>query len=107
MTYIKSDKTSKELEEDINNSEKSRKSNAIFISQEKNYSNKHGFHYRSSAQFYFIINKTKNINTNLILFNYFQIKNKNKVAICVTLRDAQGRFIDRRNIDFESQNVPL
>ena len=107
MTYIKSDKTSKELEEDIKNSEKGRKSNAIFISQEKNYSNKHGFHYRSSAQFYFIINKTKNINTNLILFNYFQIKNKNKVATCVTLRDAQGRFIDRRNIDFESQNVVI
>ena len=32
-------------------------SEPVFISQEKNYANKHGFHYRSSAQFYFEINK--------------------------------------------------
>ena len=33
------------------------KSKSIFISQEKNFGNKHGFHYRSSAQFYFILDQ--------------------------------------------------
>jgi len=81
------------------------KSKSIFISQEKNFANKHGFHYRSSAQFYFIVDKTKEINTRLILFNYFQIKNKNQVAICVTLRNSEGVFINRKNIDFQNQSV--
>ena len=80
-------------------------SKPIFISQEKNYANKHGFHYRSSAQFYFEINKKSKLNTSLILFNYFQIKNNNKVAICVTLRNDKGEFIDRRHIDFTESNV--
>ena len=78
---------------------------SVFISQEKNYANKHGFHYRSSAQFYFEINKNKEIDTSLILFNYFQIKNQNQVAICVTLRNSKGKFIDRRHINFQDQNV--
>ena len=77
----------------------------ILISQEKNYANKHGFHYRSSAQFFFEVNKKSKVNTSLILFNYFQIKNHNKVAVCVTLRNDKGDFIDRRHIDFNDSNV--
>ena len=82
-----------------------KKSKSIFISQEKNFGNKHGFHYRSSAQFYFILDQQRGVKTSLILFNYFQIKNKNQVAVCVTLRDEKGKFIDRKNIDFENQSV--
>ena len=47
----------------------------------------------------------KEINTRIILFNYFLLKNKNQVAICVTLRDKEGCFIDRKNIDFQDQSV--
>ena len=100
MTYIKPKKV---LHNEDNQKENDLKS--ILISQEKNFSNKHGFHYRSSAQFYFVINKSKKINTSLILFNYFKIKNNNKVAICVTLRDEKGTFVERKHIDFENQNV--
>ncbi len=107
MTFVKSDNSKNKLQEGKNKIDKNHKNNlkSIFISQEKNFSNKHGFHYRSSAQFYFVTDKTKKINTSLILFNYFQIKNNNKVAICVTLRDSQGYFIDRKHIDFENQSV--
>ena len=41
----------------------------------------------------------------LNLFNYFQIKNKNQVAICLTLRNSEGVFINRKNIDFQNQSV--
>ena len=78
---------------------------SVFISQEKNFANKHGFHYRSSAQFYFEINRDKGIKTSLILFNYFKIKNKNQVAVCVSLRDSKGNLVERRNIDFKNQNI--
>ena len=107
MTFVKSDNSKNRLKEGKNKIDKNNKNNlkSIFISQEKNFSNKHGFHYRSSAQFYFVTDKTKKINTSLILFNYFQIKNNNKVVICVTLRDTQGYFIDRKHIDFENQSV--
>ncbi len=81
------------------------RSNSVLISQKKNFANKHGFHYRSSAQFYFVINKSESINTSLILFNYFQIKNQNQVAICVTLRDSKGKFVDRRHLSFGKQNI--
>ena len=92
MTFIKSSKIIKENKKANPNLDKNQENEnkSIFISQEKNFSNKHGFHYRSSAQFYFVIDKTKKINTSLILFNYFQIKNNNEVAICVTLRDSKG-----------------
>ena len=66
---------------------------------------KHGFHYRSSAQFYFIVDKSKEINTRLILFQLFPYNNKNNVAICVTLRDGQGCFVDRKISDFQDQSV--
>tara|TARA_Y100000739_G_C20610178_1_gene468083 strand:- start:2226 stop:3758 length:1533 start_codon:yes stop_codon:yes gene_type:complete len=107
MTYVKSNKFKNKLQKNLDDNKNIKKSNfkPVFINQEKNFANKHGFHYRSSAQFYFLINNAKKINTNIILFNYFQIKNNNKVAICVTLRDAKGNFVDRKNIDFENQSV--
>ena len=107
MTLSESNKIYTRSQEAIDNSPYPVKeaSKSIFISQEKNFANKHGFHYRSSAQFYFIANKLKKINTRLILFNYFLIKNRNQVAVCVTLRDKNGKFIDRKNIDFHDQNV--
>ena len=109
MTFIKSSKIKNEVKEINSNLIIKQENNlkSIFISQEKNFSNKHGFHYRSSAQFYFVIDKAKKINTSLILFNYFQIKNNNKVAICVTLRDDKGSFVDRKHINFETQSVVI
>ena len=103
MTFIKSNevkKANKSL-----NVEREKNLKSILISQEKNFSNQHGFHYRSSAQFYFIVNSVKEINTSLILFNYFQIKNNNQVAICATLRDHKGKFVERKHINFENQSV--
>ena len=107
MTFIKSNKLRNKFEEADDNLDLKQEKNlkTILISQEKNFSNQHGFHYRSSAQFYFIVNSGKGINTSLILFNYFQIKNNNEVAICATLRDHKGKFVERKHINFENQSV--
>ena len=90
---------------DKNKKKEKDKFNSVFISQKKNFANKHGFHYRSSAQFYFVINKDKSVNTSLILFNYFQIKNQNQVSICITLRNSKGEFVDRRHLEFGDQSI--
>ncbi len=107
MTFIKSNKLTNEVKKANKslNVEREKNLKSILISQEKNFSNEHGFHYRSSAQFYFIVNSVKEINTSLILFNYFQIKNNNQVAICATLRDHKGKFVERKHINFENQSV--
>jgi len=107
MTLLESNKIYTRSNSVIDKSQSSvqKGTKSLFISQEKNFANKHGFHYRSSAQFYFIVNNLKEINTRLILFNYFLIKNKNEVAVCVTLRDNKGNFINRKNIDFQDQSV--
>ena len=78
MTSINTTKFYKNSLECLNEFEKPEVHNckSVFISQEKNFANKHGFHYRSSAQFYFEINKEREIKTSLILFNYFKIKIK-------------------------------
>ncbi len=105
MTEISSNKIYSRSSNKLDEITSKESSKSIFISQEKNFANNHGFHYRSSAQFYFVVDKLKGINTRIILFNYFLLKNKNQVAICVTLRDKEGCFIDRKNIDFQDQSV--
>ena len=86
--------------EDINKKEFEIK----FYQSRKNHTNKHGFHYRSSAQFYYVINKQEAISSSLILFNYFQIKNNNRCDMR-NFKRRKGKFIDRKHINFEDQNV--
>ncbi len=107
MKSIKSHKSNTRIKNETNLIENLTKGNlkSIFINQEKNFSNKHGFHYRSSAQFYFRVDETLNIKTYLILFNYFKIKNQNEVAICVTLRDSKGDCIERKHLRFDKKSV--
>ncbi|WP_136975407.1 hypothetical protein [Synechococcus sp. N26] len=73
------------------------------ISQKENYANNHGFVPKSTSTMYF--NSKDSYNTILSVLNYFKYKNNIDIMACVSIRDLEGRLIDRRIENFEQKSV--
>jgi len=75
------------------------------ISQSENYKGNFGIVLRSSAIFYYKLDKLNQFKTTVSFLNYWKLKRDIDIKILASLRDMKGGLIERFDLDFDKNQV--